>query len=136
MLSKQGSNISGFVLLNDKFDQPKGVKIRYWVGVGQIIAGILTTPFSGGAGGTLIVLGIAATLSAAGEAMDNQDEWQKKLDRNERIDGKTSYRENKNSRNSYTDKKMGHFWDTSRPKRATIDHGQLMNKELKGLIFI
>jgi len=46
-------NIKEIVFLCNH-EQPTGVKLRYWFGVGQILAGILAAPFSGGTSTALL----------------------------------------------------------------------------------
>lgn len=62
-----------------KQEQPTGVKLRYWFGVGQILVGIIAAPFSGGASATLIFSGITTVVDAAGDALDNKANWERDL---------------------------------------------------------
>lgn len=68
-----------------KHEQPTGVKLRYWFGVGQILVGIIAAPFSGGASSTLIFSGIATVVDAAADALDNKASWEKELNDRQRM---------------------------------------------------
>lgn len=73
--------------------QPKGVKIRYWLGIAQIVAGCVAAPFSAGTSLTLITSGVAMTVSAASDAIDNKAEWEDNLNRRQRMGSEnTSYK--------------------------------------------
>ena len=72
-------------LASDTFEQPRGVKIRYWLGLAQIIAGIAIVPFSGGISSGLILSGIGMAGSACADALDNKDNWERNLNQRQRI---------------------------------------------------
>ena len=65
--------------------QLKGVKIKYWFGIAQIIAACVVAPFTPPAAGALALSGINITVQAAGEALDNMEQWEKALNRRQRI---------------------------------------------------
>jgi hypothetical protein len=69
-----------------KQSQPKGVKLKYWFGVGQIVIGILAIPFSGGASSALILSGTATVVDAASDALNNQENWDRELNERQKID--------------------------------------------------
>jgi hypothetical protein len=69
---------------SEKFEQPTGVKIKYCLGVGQIIAGILAIPFSGGISSGLIFSGTSMTIDAVATAIDNKEAWERSLDERRR----------------------------------------------------
>jgi len=68
-----------------KYEQPTGVKLRYWFGVGQILVGIIAAPLSGGASATLIFSGITTVVDAAADALDNKENWEKELNDRQRL---------------------------------------------------
>jgi len=70
----------------DKVKQPRGVKLRYWFGVGQIVAGCIIAPFSGGLGGGLIATGVATVVDAGADAMDNKDAFEENLRNRQKMD--------------------------------------------------
>lgn len=72
-------------LIGDEFQQPKGVKIRYWFGIAQIAAGMLLVPFSSGISTSLILSGVGMTASAAADAVDNKEYWEKNLNERQNI---------------------------------------------------
>jgi hypothetical protein len=67
------------------FEQPTGVKLRYWFGIGQMLAGVLAAPFSLGASTALILSGGAMVIDAAADAIDNKHNWERDLDQRQRI---------------------------------------------------
>lgn len=69
-----------------KCEQPTGVKLKYWFGVAQILAGIIAAPFSAGASGALILSGTAMTIDAAADALDNKADFERNLNERQRID--------------------------------------------------
>ena len=68
-----------------KHEQPKGIKLKYWFGVGQILVGVLAAPFSGGTSAALILSGTAMVVDAASDALNNQENWEKDLHERQRI---------------------------------------------------
>lgn len=66
-------------------EQPTGVKLRYWFGVGQILVGVIAAPFSSGASATLIFSGITTVVDAAADALDNKASWEKELNDRQRM---------------------------------------------------
>ena len=59
--------------------QPKGVKVKYWFGIAQIVAAVVVAPFNPPAAGALALSGLNNTIQAAGDAMDNKEEWERNL---------------------------------------------------------
>jgi hypothetical protein len=68
-----------------KHEQPKGVKLKYWFGVGQILVGVLALPFSAGTSAALILSGTATLVDAAADALNNEEAWENKLNERQRI---------------------------------------------------
>lgn len=68
-----------------KFAQPRGVKLRFWASVGQILAGVLLMPINPAAGGTLIFSGAVQLVDVTGDALDNKDEWERNLNERQRL---------------------------------------------------
>jgi len=68
-----------------KGKQPKGVKIKYWFGIAQIAAACFVAPFSPPAAAALALSGINTTVQAAGEALDNKEQWERNLNGRQRI---------------------------------------------------
>lgn len=68
-----------------KHEQPKGLKWKYWLGVGQIVVGILAVPISAGTSSTLIISGTAMVVDAATDALNNKECWEKDLNQRQRI---------------------------------------------------
>lgn len=62
-----------------KQEQPSGVKLKYWFGVGQILVGVLAAPFSAGTSAALILSGTAMVVDAASDALNNQENWEREL---------------------------------------------------------
>jgi hypothetical protein len=62
-----------------KQEQPGGVKLKYWFGVGQILVGVLAAPFSAGTSTALILSGTAMVVDAASDALNNQENWEREL---------------------------------------------------------
>jgi hypothetical protein len=73
------------VALLCKQEQPSGVKLKYWFGIGQILVGILAAPFSGGASMTLVVSGVVTVVDAASDALNNTENWERELNDRQRI---------------------------------------------------
>ena len=69
-----------------KETQPKGVKFKFWLGVGQIAAGCLLAPVSGGLSTALIASGAAMTADAVADSLNNMDQWEKNLNERQKID--------------------------------------------------
>ena len=63
-------------LCKDK--QSKGVKVRYWFGVAQMVAGCIVAPFNPAAGGGLILTGLSTVVHAGADAIDNKEDWERK----------------------------------------------------------
>lgn len=68
-----------------KQEQPKGVKLKYWLGVGQILVGVLAAPFSSGTSTSLILSGTAMLVDAASDALNNKENWERELNERQRI---------------------------------------------------
>lgn len=68
-----------------KQQQPKGVKLKYWFGVAQIVAGCLAAPFSGGTSTALIMSGTAVVVSATADALNNMEDWERDLNHRQRM---------------------------------------------------
>lgn len=68
-----------------KQGQPKGVKLKYWFGVGQIVVGVLAVPFSAGTSTSLILSGTAMVVDAASDAINNKENWERNLNERQRI---------------------------------------------------
>lgn len=68
-----------------KFTQPKGVKLRFWFAVGQMLSGLLIAPINPAVGGSLIFSGAVSFVDVAADAIDNKDEWEKGLNERQRI---------------------------------------------------
>ena len=64
-----------------KKQQPKGVKLKYWFGVAQIVAGCIAAPFSGGTSTALIMSGAAIVVSATSDSLNNMENWEQDLNR-------------------------------------------------------
>ncbi|NGX50798.1 MAG: hypothetical protein K1060chlam2_00649 [Chlamydiae bacterium] len=88
-----------------KKKQPKGVRFKYWLGVAQIVAGCVIAPFSGGAGGALILSGVAIAGSATADSLNNMEEWERNLDDRQRMDPDDTPPTQNNSFNSLS------LWD-------------------------
>ena len=77
---------SPFRLCKDyEHKQPTGVKVKFWFGVGEILAGVLLAPFSGGASIALISMGTSFLVNASCEALNNKDQWEKDLNDRQNI---------------------------------------------------
>lgn len=68
-----------------KNNQPKGVKVKYWFGVAQLVAACLVAPFNPPTAAALALSGLNTTAQAVGEALDNKDEWERNLTNRQRI---------------------------------------------------
>ncbi len=68
-----------------KQEQPTGVKLKYWFGVGQILVGIVAAPFSAGASTALILSGAAMVVDAASDALNNKENWERELNDRQRM---------------------------------------------------
>ncbi len=68
-----------------KQEQPSGVKLKYWFGVGQILVGVLAAPFSAGTSTALILSGTAMIVDAAADALNNKENWESELNDRQRI---------------------------------------------------
>jgi len=68
-----------------KHEQPKGIKLKYWFGVGQILVGMLALPFSAGTSTALILSGAAMVVDAASDALTNKENWERDLNERQRI---------------------------------------------------
>lgn len=67
-----------------RYKQPTGVKVRYWCGLGQVLTGMLVTPFNPAAGSALIASGSAMLFDASCDALDNKDRWKRELQERQR----------------------------------------------------
>lgn len=77
LVSYLGGSSAMVVLCKGK--QPKGVKVKYWFGIAQIVAAVVVAPFNPPAAGALALSGLNTTIQAAGDAMDNKEEWERNL---------------------------------------------------------
>ncbi len=68
-----------------KLEQPSGVKLKYWFGIGQILVGVLAAPFSAGTSTALILSGSAIVVDAASDALNNKENWEKELNERQRM---------------------------------------------------
>lgn len=68
-----------------KQEQPSGVKLKYWFGVGQIFVGVLAAPFSAGTSTALILSGTAMVVDAASDALNNKENWERELNERQRM---------------------------------------------------
>ncbi|MGB7979087.1 MAG: hypothetical protein WCF19_08050 [Chlamydiales bacterium] len=68
-----------------KQEQPSGVKLKYWFGVGQILVGVLAAPFSAGTSTALILSGTAMVVDAASDALNNKENWERELNDRQRM---------------------------------------------------
>jgi hypothetical protein len=68
-----------------KLEQPTGVKLKYWFGVGQILVGIVAAPFSVGTSTALILSGAAIVVDAASDALNNKENWERELNDRQRM---------------------------------------------------
>jgi hypothetical protein len=68
-----------------KQEQPSGVKLKYWFGVGQILVGVLAAPFSAGTSTALILSGTAMVVDAASDALNNKENWERDLNDRQRM---------------------------------------------------
>lgn len=62
-----------------KQEQPSGLKLKYWFGVGQILVGVLAAPVSAGVSTALILSGTAMVVDAASDALNNKEIWERQL---------------------------------------------------------
>lgn len=62
-----------------EYEQPPGVKTRYWLGVGQMLGGLALMPFNPVAGGSLFSSGAYMFVDAACDAWDNKTEFERNL---------------------------------------------------------
>jgi len=72
-----------------KLEQPSGVKLKYWFGVGQILVGVLAAPFSAGTSTALILSGSAIVVDAASNALNNKENWERELNERQRMNPNT-----------------------------------------------
>ncbi len=68
-------------------EQPPGVKIRFWLGLGQTLAGIALMPFNPPAGITLVGVGAPMLIDASCDALDNKAEFERNLRERQRMNG-------------------------------------------------
>lgn len=67
------------------YNQPPGVKLKYWVGLGQVVTGLALMPFNPTAGYTLIGSGGSMLFSATCDALDNKAEFERNLQERQRM---------------------------------------------------
>lgn len=65
-------------------EQPAGVKLKYWFGVGQVLVGILAAPFSAGTSLALVLSGAAMVVDASADALNNKESWERELNERQR----------------------------------------------------
>ena len=70
-------------------NQPKGVKMKYWFGVAQIVAACVVAPFNPPVAGALAISGINTTVQAAVEALDNKESWERNLNERQHMNPDT-----------------------------------------------
>jgi hypothetical protein len=70
---------------HDGYDQPKGVKFKYWLGVACIAGGILIAPINPAASLGLIGFGGGIFVDAAATALDNKDNFERNLNQRQNI---------------------------------------------------
>ena len=61
------------------------MKVKYWFGIAQIVAACFVAPFNPPAAGALALSGINTTAQAAGEALDNKEQWKQNLNERQRM---------------------------------------------------
>ncbi|MCB1109868.1 MAG: hypothetical protein KDK64_02715 [Chlamydiia bacterium] len=65
------------------------MKIKYWFGVAQIVAACVVAPFNPPVAGALAISGINTTVQAAGEALDNKENWERNLNERQNMNPDT-----------------------------------------------
>ncbi|EKE08347.1 MAG: hypothetical protein ACD_17C00217G0001 [uncultured bacterium] len=75
-------------------EQPPGVKVRFWLGLGQILAGLALMPFNPPAGITLIGVGAPMLIDASCDALDNKAECERNLRERQNMNGEVQKNSN------------------------------------------
>lgn len=75
-------------------EQPPGVKVKFWLGLAQTLAGLALMPFNPPAGIALIGVGAPMLIDASCDALDNKAEFERNLRERQSMNGEVQKNSN------------------------------------------